>query len=233
MRAQNPQLLSETVLYILYQEAISTGGKLNHPTILSRFPSDCVTSTLITFALDETMDRKFVERELDNRTANYIYVISRQGYDYVRYRMSLAGSAINSVSISMDWILEEEQTGDDAPSVDREANTSGNEEGDWEPLPLERSGSGYEDAVAKTEAAYAEILGNNGYADSEPEEREYVAWTLSEGIKHIKDGLPNRDQVVSMLIRPLSYLGEKFAGASIGEAAKVAAKALWTWITGA
>ncbi len=102
----------------------------------------------------------------------------------------------------------------------------------WEPLPLERSGPDYEAALEMTEAAYAEISGNNGYAESEPEERERIVWSLSEAVRQMREGMPSRDQILVMAVKPLKYIAEKFSGASMGEAAKAAVKAIWAWLGG-
>lgn len=114
--------------------------------------------------------------------------------------------------------------------TDDDISDSGNED-IWEPLPLERESEAYKEAVGKVEEATTAIAGNNGYAETEPEERERVVWSLQAGLAQIKEGLPSRSQVREMLIKPLRYIGTKFAGASIGELAKAAAKALWTWIS--
>lgn len=117
--------------------------------------------------------------------------------------------------------------GDNTP----EEGVSENEQSDdWEPLPLERAGPEYDNAVDMTETALSEISGNNGYAESESEERDRIVWSIGEGLKQIKDGLPSRNQVISMLVKPLKYISDKFAGASMGEIAKAAIKALMTWL---
>ena len=56
----------------------------------------------------------------------------------------------------------------------------------WEPLPLERSGPEYDAAIEISEKALKEISGNNGYAESAPEERDRIVWSVSEGIKNIR-----------------------------------------------
>ena len=103
----------------------------------------------------------------------------------------------------------------------------------WSSLPLEREGKVYDAAVSKAEAALDEIRSNNGFSEAKPEERDQIVWSLTEGLKQIKEGLPSRDQVQSMLVKPFSYIAEKFAGAALGEAAKAAAKALLEWIKNA
>ena len=97
-------------------------------------------------------------------------------------------------------------------------------------MPLERSGELFEQAVDSTEKALAEIKGNNGYAGSEPEERERIVWSLSEAVRQMREGMPSRDQILVMAVKPLKYIAEKFAGASMGEVAKAAIKAIWAWL---
>lgn len=100
----------------------------------------------------------------------------------------------------------------------------------WAPLPIELSGKQYDHAIEASEAAYTEIKGSNGYAESEPQERDTVVWSLGEGLKQVKEGMPTRDQVISMLVKPFKYISEKFAGAAMGEVAKAAVKALLDWL---
>lgn len=127
-----------------------------------------------------------------------------------------------------DWVFEILDNMFEPPNIMKE---DGHAEDDvWEPLPLERESGAYQEAVSTVEEAVIAIAGNNGYAETEPEERDRVVWSLQTGLAQIKEGLPSSVQVREMLIKPLTYIGEKFAGASIGEIAKAAAKALWTWI---
>jgi hypothetical protein len=114
MRARNPRLLAETVLYILYLEAISDGGKLDQSTIKGRFPGVGITDTLLTFAINDLRQRQFVDNEYSTVGIEH-FTISRNGYDYVRYRLTLTGSAIRDFSKSYEWILDEEVPGDDSP----------------------------------------------------------------------------------------------------------------------
>lgn len=121
MRAHNPRLLAEALLYILLSEAITDGNKLTLPQMQGRLPSGMVTTTLLTFAIDDLRQRKFLNNSHDGFREE-AFTISRNGYDYARYRLSLAGSAITEFSKSPDWILDDEMKGDDAPVVDETEN---------------------------------------------------------------------------------------------------------------
>ncbi|MBL4692677.1 MAG: hypothetical protein JKY92_05045 [Magnetovibrio sp.] len=121
MRAHNPQLLAEAVLYILYSEAIVNGKKLPSSEIKALLPSETITDTLIAFAISDLRQKKFVTRSLGPRR-NELLIISRSGYNYARYRLPLAGTAINNFSKSPNWILGNEEPGDDAPTIEQETN---------------------------------------------------------------------------------------------------------------
>ena len=140
------------------------------------------------------------------------------------------------VEITMNGIAQVEEWSDEYYSkvISNEFEVNSAEQVEpkdvWEPLPLERGGPKYEHALETVEAALSEISGNNGYAKDSPEERGRIVWSISEGLKHLKDGFPGRDQIFSMLIKPLKFISEKFAVAAMGEAAKAAVKALLNWL---
>jgi hypothetical protein len=121
MRAENPKLLSEAILFLLYQEALRSGNNLEPSHIVAKLVPVKVTKLLVSFALDELKARRFIEQI--NVTKQGYTSISRSGYDYVRYRLSLSGSAIHSFSKSPEWLLSEEKPGDDAP-LDKSSDDS-------------------------------------------------------------------------------------------------------------
>lgn len=230
-RGHNIKLLSEVVVYLLYIEAISEGSSLRKSFILERLPGGSTNHRLLEYAIDDLQGKRFMQISED-RMHNQIFALNRNGYEYAQTRLSMPGSAMHECSIDLNWILGEEALGDDT-FVDEEVTQSPeNKNDDWEPLPLDREGDAYEEAIELTETAFSEISGNNGYSESEPDERDRIVWSLQQGLVLIKEGLPSRGQVQEMLIKPLKYISEKFAGASMGEAAKLAFKALWTWTFG-
>ena len=147
-----------------------------------------------------------------------VYTISKEGIDVVEGWSDNNYDRI-SQNIKFPSVLEEDSSSLEVIDEDT-----------WEPLALELTGSQYENAVSESEQALEEIRSHNGYSETEPNERDRIVWSLTEGLKHIKEGFPSRDQIQSMLVKPFSYIAEKFAGASLGEAAKAAVKALLEWI---
>jgi hypothetical protein len=102
----------------------------------------------------------------------------------------------------------------------------------WEPLPLDRQSTEFAKAIEATDAALKEIESSNGYADSNQIERDSIVDTLKANLGLLRSGLISKGQIVEGLIRPLKYIGTKFAEASIGELASRAAKFLWMLIGG-
>src|SRR5260370_1964640 len=102
----------------------------------------------------------------------------------------------------------------------------------WEPLPLDRQSTEFAKAVEATDAALKEIEGSNGYADSNQIERDSIVDMVKAHLGLLRTGLISKGQIIEGLIRPLKYIGTKFAEASIGELATRAAKFLWMLIGG-
>ncbi|MEJ2121984.1 MAG: hypothetical protein P8Z76_15015, partial [Alphaproteobacteria bacterium] len=117
----------------------------------------------------------------------------------------------------------------EAPVEEEESATDDDE---WEPIPLERSGVAFEQAIEEVETAVGVIEGDNGYAANEPEERAQVLWSLKSGLDALRNGLPDRSQVIDLVVKPLKYLAKKFGDAAIGATAKSAATAVIKWLFG-
>jgi hypothetical protein len=101
---------------------------------------------------------------------------------------------------------------------------------DWEPLPIDRTSVGYKEAVEASEAALHEIEASNGYAATEPEERNGIVETIKGNIAALKSGFPSKRSIVEGLLHPFQFISKKFAEASIGEAAKIAVVKLIAWL---
>ena len=102
----------------------------------------------------------------------------------------------------------------------------------WEPLKIDRGTREYGEAVAAVEEALGVIESDNGYAASEPEERNQIIWSIREGIRTIKENLPSYAQIQSMVEQPLRFISKKFAETAMGEIAKKALGYLFTWLSG-
>ncbi len=100
----------------------------------------------------------------------------------------------------------------------------------WSPLPIERHDGNYISAVDAAEKAMKAIEQNNGYAASEPEERNGIVATIKGTLEAIKTGAPSRRAVVEGLLKPLKYIAKKFADSTMGELAKDAVGWLVKWL---
>lgn len=126
-----------------------------------------------------------------------------------------------------DWVL-----GLESPFIEDIPETPPADLDTWEPLPIDRSTAEYEAAVDSAQAALSEIESNNGYAASEPDERNGIVESIRGVLKTIQDGIPTKNQIVSGLLAPLKYVAKKFADASMGETAKHAVVAIIKWLSG-
>ena len=102
----------------------------------------------------------------------------------------------------------------------------------WIPLPIDRESSDYKETVEEIEKAIETIRQDNGYAANEPEERNSILETLETGVRWLKERLPTKAQMTSLLATPLRWVATKFPDTIIGEAAKRAAQKLLDYISG-
>ena len=247
MRAHNPKLLAEAILFVLYKEAIEGGSKISQDNILSRLPSDGATNTLMKFAIDGLKQRNFLENSY-GRTNEEYFIISEDGYNYVRYRLPLTGSAINSFSNLPEWLLKEESPYDDAPEIERATNPGAipvnigdvtddladivglyeeidedsTENDNWEPLPLDYESPKIEEALVSVEEVSEAVRQDNGFSATHAEERDNVLWALGAGVLAIRERHISKDQFQKLLIDPMNRLIKRFKEAAITELAKTA-----------
>ena len=102
----------------------------------------------------------------------------------------------------------------------------------WEPLPINRTQPAYEEAVSAFESAVGVIEGDNGYAVTEPDERNQIVWSIKEGLRALKELTPSRAQIRSMIVGPLQYVSKKFVDTAMGIAARDALLKLGEWLAG-
>jgi hypothetical protein len=233
MRAHNINLLAECVLFELYSHAIQNGGPMSIRGLLDRFRKSSVTSTILNFAIKNLRKRNFIV-QVGTASGNLGCEITQEGYVYVRYRLSLSDSAISQYSSDANWLSRDEQPSDDAPEVKEnyeEPVALKNKDDDiWEPLPVDREVQEFKEADEAVEIALSEIEGNNGYAESEPKERNHIVFSIREGLRQMREGLPSRAQVVANLIEPLKKIAKKFSDAAMGIAAKASVEKLLAWL---
>jgi len=102
---------------------------------------------------------------------------------------------------------------------------------DWEPLPIDRGNEDFGQMVLATEAAIQQIEANNGYAATEPDQRNGIVTALRGAIETIKSGAPSSAYIRAALIAPLTFISKKFAEGIVGQVAKTAADAVIKWLT--
>ena len=119
----------------------------------------------------------------------------------------------------------------DSAGTNLDLDDNNNDDTDsWEPLPIDRSRPEYEAVDEALDNAVQVVESDNGYAASEPEERDQIVWSLKQGLEAIRERLPSRSQVKSLIVAPLKFLAEKFATTAIGEAAKAALPKIAAWL---
>ncbi len=108
--------------------------------------------------------------------------------------------------------------------------TTTEEDAGWEPLPIDRGHDDYVAMISAAEAALKQIEGSNGYAASDPEERNGVVGSIKSALQTISDGQPSRTYIRAALVAPLQFVAKKFAEAIVGQFAKSAAIAVLKWL---
>lgn len=96
-------------------------------------------------------------------------------------------------------VPEEDDSEDEEPSDDAQQL-----EDVWEPLPVDRSSPEYEQAVESLSDAVEKIEQDNGYADTHPEERNSIVFSLTLGVTLLKDHVMSYPQVQGLIIAPLN-----------------------------
>lgn len=253
MRAHNPKLLAEVILYVLYSEAITDGNKLSHPQVHGRLPYGGITDTLLTFAFNDLKQRQYVDNSYPQNGIEQ-FTISRKGYDYARYRLPLAGSAIHDFSKSPDWILNNEASGDDAPVVDETVNPGliptniGDVSDDlkevvelYEELEdlesssipasdrtvtLDHNGEPYKEAVEALDKALEEFRKDHPQDNELGAEKGALLKTLEAGRELLKSAEIKIDVATTLLLEPLQIFAARYERELVAVVATAAFDAL-------
>ena len=181
-----------------------------------------INPRIINFALESLVIDKRVDTEDVEEEGIYVtgHMISRAGIAWVE---SLHDDEYEEISQEIEF-LDSEQPVPTNPQVVESSQIA------WEPLPINRESPTFREAENAVENAISEIEGNNGYAETEPEERNHIVASLKDGFKQFREGLPSRDQLVAYLLSPLRFIAKKFADAAMGISAKEAVEKLLTWL---
>jgi len=141
---------------------------------------------------------------------------------------SIAGSADEQlIDAALDEIRRTEPETTDQRMMPKEDEI----EDTWQPLPIDRTEPAYQAAIVATDEALEVIEGNNGYAQTEPDERNAIVNSIKGTIAAIKEGTPSVATIKSSLIVPLKYLAKKFFDSAIGITSKIAVEKLMIWLS--
>jgi hypothetical protein len=102
---------------------------------------------------------------------------------------------------------------------------------EWAPIPLDRADANLGNAIEAVDETIEQVEQNNGYAAEHPEERKFVL----DNLRMLSDTLKNAATTSVAYVKNhglnvLSKLQTRFGDALVGEVAKEAGKALWTWL---
>ncbi|RUU96355.1 hypothetical protein EOB36_30065 [Mesorhizobium sp. M6A.T.Cr.TU.017.01.1.1] len=212
----------------------SSGGLLGKETLLLNYD-------LLMKSLDMLAKQGFLEVWSDDIGETIIYIKDPQAlFDSMEGNLpfqrlyllndngrSWLAAALDKINSKASNDLEREYV----EQVSDDQETSG-EEHAWEPLPVELDDPDLADAISLSEQAIAVIEASNGYADSEPSERNSIVNSMKGSLQSLKAGMPSRKAILEGLYAPMKYIAKKFTDAAMGKAAASAVIALAKWLSG-
>lgn len=160
-------------------------------------------------------------------TKQYSYKITERGIMHVEQEFRRRDSDLSYFRQHGDDALDDVAGIDSIFMTDEERAIAD----PWIPLPIDREETSYAETVQELETAIEAIRGDNGYAAKEPAERNAILETLDAGLAWLKEKLPTRSQIMSLLIKPLSWVAARFPESVMGEASKRAAQKLLDYLS--
>lgn len=217
-------VLIDVVLYKLYVETVSGDSSwFDHGDIGKLFDGSA-SKGYVAKCLDALAGKQLVEASVGG------YSITEDGILYVEKHLEDRESVVFNYKNHGDPWLEKQSVG--PRDEDEPANSSviDLQEDEWQPLPIDRESPDYEEAIGTLDEAIGVVAGNNGYAESEPDERDNIVEMLRQGQTAITERQPSRAQIIALVLQPLNFLARKFSESAIGEIAKIAAVKIVAWL---
>jgi len=220
MRFQNPKLLGEVILFILYEKVISEGGELRIDYIQARLPTKKISSTLIEYAIDEIKNRNFIKYSTVNGFS--AITLNRIGYDYVRHRISKIGTAVNSYSKSPEWLLDDELQDDDAQIVEKEDASSsipidGKINEVDQPIPASDrivsrndNAEAFEEASSTLDQVLKEFKEDHKLDNEFGQEKGALIKALEAGKELLTDSQAHVDALNALIVKPLQIIKDRY-----------------------
>ena len=217
-------VLIDVVLYKMYVETVSGESSwFGHGDIDKLFDGS-VSKGYVIKCLGALVGKQLVEEGLGG------YSITGSGILYVEQHLEDRDSVtFNFEKYGEAWLDKHSvgTRGEDEPADSIDIDL---QEDEWEPLPIDRESPGYEEAIGTLDEAIGVVAGNNGYAESEPDERNNIVESLRQGQTAIRERQPSKAQITALVLQPLQFLARKFSESAIGEIAKVAAVKIVAWL---
>ncbi len=221
--------LTEAVLYELYLNVAVKGlegGDAEH--IAKQALGGRATRSYVHRAMQYLLRQQFVEEDYDRETDEEYFSITDRGIEHIDEQREVRGSPIsNYMNIGQDWLFRSDNS--ESSDEGHEASLA-SEEDIWEPLKIDRAAPEYERAVEAIDDAIEKIEGDNGYAATQPDERNNVVWSLKEGITAIKEMAPSLAQIRALIMAPLNSAIRTLKESGPGLAAMLAREALKEWL---
>ena len=183
-----------------------------------------VSEGYVSKSLDSLVNRELVEAGSGG------YSITGQGISHVEQSLEDKESTVFKYNKYGDAWLDKQSVGARNEGDTANLSDAETEEDEWEPLPIDRESQDYKEAIGTLDEAIDVVAGNNGYAESEPDERNNIVESLRQGQTAIKERQPSKAQINALVLQPLNYLVRKFSESTIGEIAKVAAVKIVAWL---
>ncbi len=110
-----------------------------------------------------------------------------------------------------------------------------NEDGDldrWQPLPIDRNSDIFAATVDDIEKLETAVRGDNGYANTFPEERQVVLENIKNGLSILKSGIPTRASMKLFFKSTFDRISDRFQKNAIEDLAKTAWQGVVTLFQG-
>jgi hypothetical protein len=228
-------LIERAVLVFLHFQCVKDGLLDFEIGELQEYVGPLASNNVVELIVDELVENGSLTRTVHSNDLDeefYFFRISTEGLSRAQSMQKSAYEKILNQIADAEAERKENETPEELGSDSKSGDETASSFDTWEPLPIEREAPEYVEAVSKSEDALKVIEGDNGYADSEPEERNHIVWAVGAGVNALKEGLITKQQVDSLLLAPLRRVVERLKKGIAVEAARAAVQAIVEWLKG-
>lgn len=225
------RIIKDAILYELYLIVAERGFEGHDLNQISENLFDGkILSSYLGRACQDLISANLISEEYEEMSESHYYAITSKGIIHVEDKLDIYASDIAIYARrGKAWLFQDPSLESETVSI--ETKSSKEIETDvWEPLAIDRTTSEYKNAVEALDHAAEKIEADNGYAASQPEERNNVVWSLKQGITALKEMAPSLAQVRALIIAPLNSAIKTLKESVPGVAAMVAREVIKEWI---